>query len=149
MYSLPELRIRITETPKINWRSDFVGMHNVARDEKHATFYEVHKRFKKGESKLGLMYNWNNVTGFRDTQTFCDHGNPSEWTSTWHTMPKEDCLANLTLSRKRLSVVTKRSNWPWARLARNSKRLVESSDTRGVVLRARIKHPVFTKERSK
>jgi hypothetical protein len=32
-------------------------MHDVARDETHATFDEVHKRFKEGESKLGLMYN--------------------------------------------------------------------------------------------
>jgi hypothetical protein len=99
MYSLPELRIRITATPNDNWRSNFVGMHNVA-NEKYATFREVHQRFKEGESKLRLMYKWNNVTGFRDTQTFCDHGDPSEWTSTWHTMPKEDCLANLTLSQK-------------------------------------------------
>jgi hypothetical protein len=102
MYSLPELRIRITGFPKDNWRADNVGMHNVGSDKRRdrATFYEVHKRFQKLQNKFTLVYKWNNVTGFRETQTFCDHGDPSEWTTSWNAMPVEDCLANLTLSRR-------------------------------------------------
>jgi hypothetical protein len=102
MYSLPELRIRTTEHPVQAWRGDYVAMHNVGSDKKKgkSSFYEVEERYQKLEEKFNMWYNWNNVTGFHETQTFCDHGDPSKWTTSWHTMPVKDCLANLTLSQQ-------------------------------------------------
>jgi len=98
MYSLPVVRLPPTGTMPI-FRDDFIGSHRVGNDD--FSFYKVHELYLSPGNKppeiekfIQNNYEWwfKNVTGFRQTTTFKNHGSPQEWNEgTWHTMGLSDC----------------------------------------------------------
>ena len=105
MYSFPVLRVSIAQMyPQRIQDPDFevkdknsaLGVHSVSRGDGSWTMLEVHEHYTKEDVNETMMatpheYTWHNVTGFHNTPTYLEHGDPSTWQDEWHTMPISDC----------------------------------------------------------
>jgi hypothetical protein len=110
MYSIPEVRIRFFTYPTRH-DPDTFGSHGVQ--------HVIMKQYRRNHAKFGQQYMkttptmrelhdyylgfgdgpidvlWHNVTGFRQTPTFQQYGDPATWNGNqWHTMSIADCMGS-------------------------------------------------------
>lgn len=107
MYSIPEVRVRFFTYPTRHDDETF-GSHGVGRKikdvygKKHklaGTSYfkmmsemaEVHRYYLTMRDEPLSEIVWHNVTGFQQTHTYQQYGDPTTWND-WHTMPIADCM---------------------------------------------------------
>lgn len=43
------------------------------------------------DNEQSVYFDFQNVTGFKQTSTYTNFGDPSQWGKEWHTMPISDC----------------------------------------------------------
>lgn len=69
-----------------------VGWHSVANkpNEKHMNYSELHS-ISQHNMNFSFDYRWYNVSDFCHTETYRKYGDPSNWTTTWHTFPVKEC----------------------------------------------------------
>jgi hypothetical protein len=110
MYSIPEVRIRVFTYPTRHDQETF-GSHGVQHlikeqyRKKHPKFGQQYMKTAPTMRELHEYYLsfanqpidvlWHNVTGFRQTPTFQQYGDPTTWNANqWHTMPIADCMGS-------------------------------------------------------
>ena len=60
----------------------------------HETYFNnIHSKTKSNRKEHRLPYVWNNATGFRNTGTYREHGDPMTWGDVWHNFTIEMCSA--------------------------------------------------------
>ena len=97
MFSIPAIWMRNPNNVKTGgYRSDFLGMHRVSRDGPASAMKVVHEtylhKYPYDTSGNRPPYMWSsNATGFRQTQTYHQYGDPSTWGTQWHPFPTSDC----------------------------------------------------------
>lgn len=98
MYMLPEVRLPgIPDRDRPTWGSPgtpspLIGVHGYGRNPINRNATALHNTFGKLTfPDPPYKYKWHRPIGYMQTQTYHLHGNASDWTEEWYTIPVSDC----------------------------------------------------------